>query len=147
MDEKIEIKLKELQLAQKSAEHHDSLVWTSSSIFTASALIMLGTVVSEFNKIPELILVMVCLIGFLICVFNCYLIKDFGMIKKDRYEKCKEIENYLNFKLMLNGEEKIALHSEKTKRMGGQKTLYFSFLAILMFIWIMLIFIKLCCRF
>ncbi len=90
--------LVEYQKAQDSAEHHDSLVWTVTSIIWTGNLVLLGFVLSSLAKPnTQRLLTVPCILGavLVICVF--ILAVSFGWVKRQKYQRCKSLEERWDF--------------------------------------------------
>ncbi len=94
----------EYQKAQDSAEHHDSLVWTTTSIIWGASLVLLGFVLQAITPGKESPLIHIKILMTLICIFGIMLIRVvckcmniFAKVREKKYEKCKELELSLGF--------------------------------------------------
>ncbi len=93
------ILLTEYRMAQQSAEHHDNLVWTVTSIVWGALIVLLGFVIqSATNK--ELLFyqltasaLSICLLGFI--WYHVFLLNNW---KGKKYNRCKHIEEQLGMK-------------------------------------------------
>jgi hypothetical protein len=92
-----EILLVEYQAAQSSAEHHDTLVWTVTSIIWAGNLVLLGLVLNVIDKTELKCLISIfSAVGILLCVSVWIFAGQFRKIKLSKYKRCVEIEKILN---------------------------------------------------
>ena len=126
-----EILLIEYQKAQDSAEHHDKLVWTVSSIFFAGLTALLGFIVKDYSIIiHEPIILLVSIIA-LIMIYSLYVfISSLRMFKNVSYKRCRIIERKLGMEQ----------HLRKAKEVGKQTRMMWILLAsyFIMFILIIL---------
>lgn len=119
----------EYQAAQASAEHHDSLVWTVTSILWAATLLLLGFVLEnlgEYNLRPMLTWVSMLNI-FLISAIWLFT-RQFRSMKNQKYDRCKIIERQLGIRQHLALE-----HS------GRQKIIYAVLTGVLIFTWFLVL--------
>ena len=92
-----EILLVEYKAAQSSAEHHDRLVWTVSSIMWAGSLALMGIILKSYstglwNGISKIFL---CFLGFRLTRFVMDCQGGFRHLKNQKYRRCIEIEEDL----------------------------------------------------
>lgn len=88
--------LVEYQKAQDSAQHHDSLLWTSASIIFGAMLVLLGFVVDNIGKQDvKQIMYFVSSLGILLTICTTIFAFQFNAIKRFKYKRCKEIEKLL----------------------------------------------------
>jgi hypothetical protein len=117
----------EYQKAQDSAEHHDSLLWTVTSIIWAGNLVLLGLVlVSIKNKDLRIILTFLSVFGILLVVSMFLFAILFSYIKRQKYKRCKDLEETLGFKQ----------HKELKYPNCVQTLLYFFITIIFLIIWV-----------
>ncbi len=94
----------EYQQAQDSAQHHDNLVWTTTSIIWAGNLVLLGLILGlivkdnnvdttsqVFSSLRPLFIILGAL-GILLSLFVWSMQLQFGKIRNFKYKRCKEIE-------------------------------------------------------
>ena len=98
--------LAEYHAAQSSAQHHDQLVWTVSSIVWGGSLALMGFILKDLtlkNPTTDLFVVVskifICFLGLILTVFVWFTQRKFRALKKQRYARCKEIEGILKMKL------------------------------------------------
>jgi hypothetical protein len=104
--------LVEYQKAQDSAQFHDGLVWTSTGITWALSLVLMGFTLNNLrSQIP---VTAFSIIGILLICFQWEVQRIFRSVKKQKYERCKEIEGPFD---MRN-------HSMLVYESGGQTFLY-----------------------
>lgn len=91
--------LTEYQASQASAEHHDSLVWTVTSIIWTGNLILLGFVLSNLAQPnTRMLSTILCLLGILLVICVCVFALTFADIKRQKYARCKVLEARWGFK-------------------------------------------------
>jgi hypothetical protein len=91
-----EVLLAEYQAAQSSAEHHDRLVWTATSIIWGGSLVLMGFILKNPLKgWWGFVQFLLCFIGILLTDFACFAQLDFRDKKNQKYDRCKEIEKIL----------------------------------------------------
>ena len=95
--EKTQIMLVEYQKAQDSAEHHDSVKWTVTSIAWAANLILMGIVVDSLEEASDdrLLLALASVVGLSSLVFSAIVWFVLSKVMRDKYKKCAEIEKEL----------------------------------------------------
>jgi hypothetical protein len=85
------------ELAQQSAEHHDTLVWEATYIVWGSTTLLLGFVLEAIDQQPFL-----CLITALLSIFMTLMVQrlalSFRKVRNRKYAICQEIEGALAFK-------------------------------------------------
>lgn len=121
-----EIILVEYQAAQSSAEHHDTLVWTVTSIIWAGNLALLGLVLNVIDKIKlKCWLLAFSVLGIFLCWSVWKFAEQFNKIKRQKYIRCVEIEEILGMKQ----------HSS-LRFSGGQRLRYRIITGMLILLWI-----------
>lgn len=91
-----EVLLVEYGKAQDSAQHHDTIVWSVISITWAAELVLLGFVVSSLGNIRlRIIITALCFLGAFMVAFQWYVQKLSRTVRKQKYDRCKEIEEQL----------------------------------------------------
>jgi hypothetical protein len=88
--------LVEYQASQDSAQHHDQLVWSITSILWASSLVLLGLVLTAMRQ-PGLQCPLT-IVGSLAIVLNLYLwlcAWQMRNVKVQKYRRCVAIEKQL----------------------------------------------------
>ena len=88
----------EYQKAQDSAEHHDNLLWTVTSIIWAGNLVLLGFVLNNITD-PNLrfFLTLLSILGIILVTCMCVFAFLFTSIRNQKYERCKRLEETLKF--------------------------------------------------
>ncbi len=117
----------EYQKAQDSAEHHDNLLWTVTSIIWAGNLVLLGFVLYSIkNNDLQIILTSLSALGILLIVSMFLFAILFRSIRRQKYKRCKELEQILGFKQ----------HKDLKYTNCAQTLLYFFITIIFLIIWI-----------
>lgn len=94
--EQRQVLLAEYQAAQASAQHHDQLVWTVTSIVWAGNLVLLGVITrSQGGYWTLLINLGLCLLAGMLVVFVWSSQNQFRDLKQQKYARCKAIEQRL----------------------------------------------------
>lgn len=106
--------LVEYTAAQNSAQHHDSLVWTTIGMIWSAELVLLGFVIQAINnsKISR-VTIMACTIALVLLIFLFVTYFSFRNIRTQKYGRCKKIEELLNLEQhsTLKQKEKVGLLS------------------------------------
>jgi len=90
--------LVEYQKAQDSAEHHDTLLWTVTSILWAAIVLLLGSAldaVGESGK--QLLVTMYSVLGIGLTLTSAAFVFLLNHIKNQKYARCKELEERWGF--------------------------------------------------
>lgn len=88
-----DVLLAEYQAAQSSAQHHDQLVWTVTSIVWGGSLVLMGIILkSNMTGWSGVASLSLCVLGFFLALFVGLAQWQFRSLKKNKYERCKEIE-------------------------------------------------------
>ena len=106
--------LVEYTAAQNSAQHHDSLVWTTIGLIWSAELVLLGFVMQAINNIQiTSVIILACLLALVLLVFLLITYITLRSIRTQKYCRCKEIENLLNLQQHTNlkQKEKVGLFS------------------------------------
>lgn len=126
--------LVEYQKAQDSAEHHDNLVWTVSSIILGGMLVLMGFTLDHLTKGFDLLVLYTSILGIVLITFLWFLQSTLRSIKRQKYERCKIIEQ----KLGMEQHRKLE-HPE-----GRQTKLYRIVLIVSVLFWVLIV-LKLFC--
>ena len=119
--------LVEYQKAQDSAEHHDSLVWSVSSIVFGGMLVLIGFSLDHLaDKSSELPVLCIGLLGILLTVSLWFFQSDLRSIKRKKYRRCIEIEKRLGMEQ----------HSKLDHPEGRQTIIYKCILIAFALFWI-----------
>ena len=128
--DKINILLSEYQKAQDSAEHHDNLVWTVSSIIIAGMLVLIGLSLDNLaNQSLRFLISSIAIFGIILSIFLWKFKYSFKIIKNQKYARCKEIEKNLEMK-----QHRESKYSERV-----QTKFYRIILILFILIWIIIL--------
>lgn len=110
-----EVLLAEYKAAQASAEHHDRLVWTTSSIVWGGSLAGMGIILKNpttdlWGAISKILL---CFLGIILILFVWDCQGEFRYARNQKYGRCKEIEKILGMKHHLGLEWKPGSQTDK----------------------------------
>ena len=109
------ILLIEYQKAQDSAEHHDKLIWTVSSIFFAGIIALLGFLAKDFSTIKdEPITLMISIFGIMMAISLGIIIQSFKFYKNSSYLRCRQIERNLGMNHHLSKGDDEGLETKET---------------------------------
>ncbi|HMB83396.1 MAG TPA: hypothetical protein VKI40_05015 [Terriglobales bacterium] len=92
-----EITLRVYELAQQSAEHHDTLLWEVTYIIWGSTTLLLGFVLEAIKQEPFLAL-MTALLSIFLSVMVLRFAMLYRQVRNTKYTICKEIEDALEMK-------------------------------------------------
>jgi len=107
--------LVEYQASQASAQHHDQLVWTATSIIWASNLVLLGFILkSPVTLMGMIVSLTLCLLGIILITFVWIAQAQWRFVRKQKYDRCKIIEEELGMKQ----------HRETVWPVGSQTRIY-----------------------
>lgn len=120
----------EYQTAQESAQHHDNLVWTITSIIWGASLILLGLILNQLhsNDLKYILTLLILLIMTLI-IFAWKFSFDLNNIKNQKYKRCKEIESKFNMNQ----------HTNLNYTSGFQKLIYNGITVFYIIIWVVIL--------
>lgn len=122
--------LVEYQAAQDSAQHHDNQVWTTTGIIWGAGLVLIGFVVQILDKRELMpIIVFVSVLALFMLVHLWVMAFQFNYIKRQKYERCKEIEAILH----------INQHTNLIYRAKIGRTLYSITMILYVFVWLLII--------
>ena len=97
--ERREVLLAEYQAAQASAQHHDQLLWTVTSIVWATNLVLLGVIPALQESVwAFLIRTGFCVVGPLLIIFAWSSQSQFRKLKVLAYQRCKVIEEEMGMR-------------------------------------------------
>jgi hypothetical protein len=122
--------LVEYQAAQDSAQHHDQLVWSITSILWASSLVLLGLVLTAMRQ-PGL-QVPLTAAGLIALVLTTYLwrcARQLRAVKIQKYKRCVAIERELG----------LHQHSSLSYPSGSQTAGYSVVMSLFMLVWLVVI--------
>lgn len=94
----------EYQKAQDSAQHHDTLAWSSFGVCIAANLALMGFVFKDLQQLDEhrIIFSLVCVLGITFTLATWIILFMFNNIKRHKYARCKELELILGFQQHLS---------------------------------------------
>jgi hypothetical protein len=123
-----EVRLAEYKASQSSAEHHDRLVWTVTSIVLSGSLIMMGIILGNPMKgLLGFVSLFLCILGIFLIIFVWITQCQFHGLKKQRYERCKEIEKELDMEV----------HSKTLWKEGFQKYMFIITMVLFLVAWLL----------
>lgn len=127
-----EVFLIEYQAAQDSAQHHDNLVWTITSLNWVGSAVLMGFVLGKMenaNRLSEKCpLLFISIVGIILtgCVWRwAYQMR---CVKVAKYQRCKVIENILGMEQ----------HSKLVYKAGSQTKTYALSMASFLVAWFVL---------
>ena len=91
--------LAEYQAAQDSAQHHENQIWSGTSVIWAGNLILLGFILGNLSSpdhLPQVLVIVLSLLGLALNVFVWIVALQSNSIKRQKYERCREIEEVLD---------------------------------------------------
>ncbi|EMV0269109.1 hypothetical protein ACP43V_13325 [Vibrio genomosp. F10 str. 9ZC157] len=127
-----ENKLLEYEMAQNSAEHHDNLVWSVSTLTWGVSSVLLGFVLNNIaeNKLGIVILLF-CLIGIFLILCSWLFARQFRSIRNQKYRRCKELERELG----------LVQHRNIKHKEGSQSAMYSIIMLLFIATWVV-VFVK-----
>jgi hypothetical protein len=127
---KPEVLLVEYQAAQASAQHHDQLVWTITSILWGSSLVLFGLAVGALGssnlRIPVTI---VAVVAMALTVYLWLCVRQLRGVKVHKYKRCLAIERELGMKQ----------HSTLQYAAGSQTLWYSVIMVVFLALWVSLV--------
>jgi len=125
-----DVLLVEYQAAQASAEHHDNLVWTWTSIIWGATLVALGFIVDNLADVKlRWVLTVISGLGIVLVVVAWVVMQQFNSLKNQKYARCKEIENICG----------MTQHTSLKYSGGSQRIIYSAITLIYIVIWFMVL--------
>ena len=83
----------EYQAAQDSAQHHDNLIWSITSIMWGASLVLLGFIIQAVaNPALASLIVAATVLGILLNLCVLLAVLQLNSVKNQKYDRCKEIE-------------------------------------------------------
>jgi hypothetical protein len=122
--------LTEYQAAQDSAQHHDQLVWTITSILWASSLLLFGLAVAAIDRTD--LRVPVTAVAFVAMALTVYLwmcVRQLRRVKVHKYKRCLAIEKALGMEQ----------HSTLEYAAGSQTRWYTVIMLLFLALWVSLV--------
>jgi hypothetical protein len=122
--------LVEYQAAQDSAQHHDQLVWSITSILWASSLILFGLVLTAMGQPGlEWPLTSTAILAIILTIYLWRCVRQLRAIKVQKYRRCVKIERELRMKQ----------HSGLQYPSGSQTAGYSLVMTVFLLLWLVLI--------
>lgn len=91
--------LQEYQSAQESAEHHDTIAWTVTSVLYGASLLLLASLLQRGTVVGAEVLVLLCsALGVVLAILAFRLRSSLRSVFKYKYQRCKDIEVLLGLK-------------------------------------------------
>lgn len=87
--------LLEYELAQQSAEHHDTLLWEVTAIIWSANTLMLGFAFETSSSSPQGIVFAGAILGIFLSAFAHLHVRISGWVKRQKYAICHVIEREL----------------------------------------------------
>ena len=127
--------LAEYKAAQDSAQHHDGLVWSVASVLLGGSLVLLGLILRSMEGDPvRPFIVALAILGIALTLCVWIFRHQLNDIKRQKYERCKEIELLLGMK-----------QHQNLRYRPGSATIVFSIIMIaLILIWLTVICMAAC---
>jgi hypothetical protein len=125
--EVLEVLLVEYQAAQESAQHHDNLIWTVTTILWSATLVLFGFVLGSLDK-PNLrpILIFLSILGIILTIAVWGFALQFNSVKRQKYNRCKTIERLLGMRQ----------HRELKFSAGWQRIIYGIVTMLFIIVWV-----------
>jgi len=116
----------EYQAAQDSAQHHDSLVWSVTSVIWGGSLILMGFILAA-SKEDSLrpVLIVLSLLGIVLTIGVWAFALQLNAVKRHKYARCKEIEAVLHLRQ----------HSTLRWASGSQRVVYGIIMVLFLAAW------------
>lgn len=122
--------LVEYQAAQDSAQHHDQLVWSITSILWASSLILFGLVLTAMGHHGlEWPLTSTAILAIILTIYLWECVRQLRAVKVQKYRRCVKIEKELRMKQ----------HSGLQYASGSQTAGYSWVMSVFLLLWLVLI--------
>lgn len=86
----------EYQAAQDSAQHHDTLIWSVTSVMWGSALLLMGFILPALKEAAlRPLITLLSVLGIALTVFLWIFASQFSDVMRHKYARCKAIEDAL----------------------------------------------------
>jgi hypothetical protein len=122
--------LVEYQAAQDSAQHHDNLLYTVTSLMWGASLLLLGFILEKLTDTTlRPLITALCVLGLVLNVTVWIFALQFNSVKRQKYARCKELEKQLN----------LSQHRNLRYASGSQRVLYAIVMLIFIFTWILVL--------
>lgn len=127
-----EFLLLEYEMAQNSAQHHDGLLWSVSTLTWGVSSVLMGFVLNNLsNTQHSIIMLLFCVLGCLIILCAWYFTLQFRSIRNQKYKRCLELEVVFSFNQ----------HTNLKHKKSSQTRLYSAVMVLFILTW-SLVFIK-----
>ena len=118
--------LLEYEMSQNSAQHHDSLLWSVSTLTWGVSSVLLGFVLNNLSSTKhEIIMLFFCTLGSLIILCAWYFTLQFRSIRNQKYTRCLELEAVLSF----------TQHTNVKHKKSSQTKLYSAVMILFLLTW------------
>jgi len=116
----------EYQAAQDSAQHHDTLVWSVTSVMWGGSLVLLGFILAALKE-PGLRVLMtgLCLLGIALTIGVWVFAVKLAAVKRHKYRRCKAIERELH----------LQQHTSLSYSFGSGRLIYGVLMALFLAAW------------
>lgn len=120
----------EYQSAQESAQHHDALVWSVTSVMWGGSLVLMGFIVAA-PRVPQNrpLVTIVGALGVALTFCAWRFARQFNAVTRQKYLRCKEIEAVLHMRQ----------HSELQWSASSQRRVYSLLMSSFIVAWLFLI--------
>lgn len=132
--EKIEILLKEYSETQNSAQFHDNLLWTVTSIILAGMFAAIGFLINNLLSLDKAVISLFVIFSIILIMCLGIFSNEFRKIKNSKYRRCKDIEKQI--RILANDSGVMLQHSsiEEGKQKYAYNLLLISLAVFLFFI-------------
>ncbi|MBA6373543.1 hypothetical protein H4J56_19210 [Colwellia sp. BRX8-4] len=121
-----ESKLLEYEMAQNSAEHHDNLVWSVSTLTWGVSSVLLGFVLNNISKDSlGVVVLLFCLIGIFLILCSWLFARQFRDLRNQKYVRCKKLELELG----------LSQHTMIKYKDGSQTSMYSIIMILFLITW------------
>jgi len=135
---KLRVLLTEYEAAQQSAQHHDTLVWTVSSIMWTANLLIMGFIINNIKNASLLLVVIFLYILGIATISGVWLFMcQFNKLKRQKYERCKTIEETIEAEF----EVKMEQHRGVKWPEGCQRIFYSALMILFIVAWTSVLFV------
>lgn len=116
----------EYEKAQDSAQHHDNLIWSVSTLTWGVSSVLLGFVLTSLETMKyRILLLLFCVLGIFIILCAWYFTIQFRSIRGQKYKRCKELEEVFSF----------TQHTNLIHPQGSQIKLYSAVMVLFLLTW------------
>ena len=125
-----EVLLVEYQSAQESAQHHDNLVWTVTSIIWGGMLVLFGFVLGNLDKANlRHVLTLLSILGIVLTIAVWGFALQLGDVRRQKYIRCKTIEELFG----------MCQHRELKYAKGSQGLVYGIVMMLFIIVWLIVL--------